>query len=321
MSWFELLSSGKACKSTLVASTAISGGSGSPTVWGKYTVINYSGTEGVAAEAYADAPPSYSITGNVGASGANAYLLPWGANKICYTKIAQAHSLFLTHAMNGCGVIIGGDRANPTIVHANAYDTENLDNLEGEAKAQKRCEIYATFIDYLQTQGVLGDGEVATWYPGADYKGAKSGVYGVRKSATWIFYGHANLGSKAVTKVIWPADATPETKNRGCKCCFITTAVCESLGLPDDCEELTALRWFRDAVMAQTPQGRREIEIYYDVAPAIVEAIDRRADAPARYLQLYADSIRPAVDAIQQGQHQRAYALYRQMMEGLAGLK
>lgn len=321
MSWFKLLRSGNASKSTLVASTAISGGTGSPTVWGKYTVINFTGTEGAADDPYSDAPPSYSIAATVGSSGANAYLLPWGANKICFTKIAQAHDLFLTHAMNGCGVIIGGDRANPTIVHANAFDTENLDDLVGEAKAAKRCEIYGTFVTYLRQQGILDDGSIATWYPGTDYQGAKSGVFGVRKSASWIFYGHANLGSKAVTKVIWPADATPETKNRGCKCCFITTAVCESLGLPDDCEELTALRWFRDEVMAQTPQGRREIEIYYDTAPAIVEAIGRRADAPTRYLQLYADSIRPAVEAIQRGEHQRAYEVYRRMMEGLAGLQ
>ncbi len=321
MSWFELLMTGQATKSTLVASTAISGGQGASESWGSYMVVNYTGTEGLATEAYSDAPPSWSIQGVVGGIGANAYLLPWGPNRICYTKIQQAHNIFLTHAMNGCGVIIGGDRASPTIVHANAYDTDGLDDLEGEAKAKRRRDLYGGFIGHLQSVGILDDGEVATWYPGSDYIGAKSGVFGVRKSGTWIFYGHANKGNKAETSVIWPAEATPDSKNRGCKCCFVTTAVCQSLGLPDDCEELTTLRWFRDEVLAQTREGRGDIATYYDVAPGIVRAIDRRGDASARYRALYEKRIRPAVMAIQRGHFRAAHELYREMMRELASLR
>lgn len=38
--------------------------------------------------------------------------------------------------------------------------------------------------------------------------------------------------------------------------CFITTAVCEAAGLPDDCAELTAFRAFRDGYLRSWPDGR-----------------------------------------------------------------
>ena len=52
--------------------------------------------------------------------------------------------------------------------------------------------------------------------------------------------------------------------------CFITTAVCEAEGKPDDCAELTAFRRFRDGWLSQQPDGPALIEEYYEIAPAIV---------------------------------------------------
>ena len=37
--------------------------------------------------------------------------------------------------------------------------------------------------------------------------------------------------------------------------CFITTAVCQELGKPDNCAELTAFRAFRDGYLASQPDG------------------------------------------------------------------
>src|SRR3954470_9525489 len=45
--------------------------------------------------------------------------------------------------------------------------------------------------------------------------------------------------------------------------CFITTACCELLGLPDNCFELRLLRRYRDRVLARLPGGREKIALYY----------------------------------------------------------
>lgn len=50
--------------------------------------------------------------------------------------------------------------------------------------------------------------------------------------------------------------------------CFLTTACCKYKGLPDNCEELTILRKFRDEQVA--PELVKE---YYMIAPKIVEQI------------------------------------------------
>lgn len=57
--------------------------------------------------------------------------------------------------------------------------------------------------------------------------------------------------------------------------CFLTTACCEYKGLPDDCEELTVMRAFRDNYLSKTPVGRRCIQIYYEEAPRIVNQIEK----------------------------------------------
>lgn len=50
--------------------------------------------------------------------------------------------------------------------------------------------------------------------------------------------------------------------------CFFTTACVEARGLPDDCEALETLRAFRDACLANRPDGREAIAEYYRMAPA-----------------------------------------------------
>lgn len=56
--------------------------------------------------------------------------------------------------------------------------------------------------------------------------------------------------------------------------CYITTAICEASGKPDDCYELTTLRNFRDNWLAKQPDGLALINKYYETAPGIVNAIN-----------------------------------------------
>lgn len=321
-SWFKMLKDGTVTKCKIPANTVVTGGAGSTSKWGYYEIVNYTGAAGKATESYSDCPPAFTITAAVESTGANAYLLPWGPNKICWTKIQAAYDLFLTYAMNGCGVMISGPRTTPTIVHANSYDHPSIDSLEGMEKANKRCEIYGEVVTELERQNLIGTDNIATWYPGQDYVGAKSGVFGAKVAGHWIFYGHSNRGSQADTKVIWPPDAVTDaadevlTNKNPCKC-YLTTAACGALGLPDDCTELAALRWFRDEILLRDSAGRRDVARYYETAPRIVAAINRRPDALSVYRQIFVGTIQPAVAAIRAGEMQLADELYRRMVRSL----
>lgn len=56
--------------------------------------------------------------------------------------------------------------------------------------------------------------------------------------------------------------------------CFLTTACCEYMNLPDDCDELQAMRNFRDNYLSKTNEGKKIIEFYYHRAPGIVNRIE-----------------------------------------------
>lgn len=97
--------------------------------------------------------------------------------------------------------------------------------------------------------------------------------------------------------------------------CFITTAVCGSLQLGDDCSTLTTLRAFRDEYMKRDPERESLVAHYYNVAPSYVALIDKRSDAHFVYLNMYTLFIVPAVDAIQNGENAEALALYCALVE------
>ena len=93
--------------------------------------------------------------------------------------------------------------------------------------------------------------------------------------------------------------------------CFLTTACTAARGLPDDCDELETLRWFRDNWLCQQPDGEAAIRHYYEVAPQIVEEIDDHYDAPLIWNDLYYHMILPCVQIIKNGLYEEAYALYQ----------
>lgn len=102
----------------------------------------------------------------------------------------------------------------------------------------------------------------------------------------------------------------PQNRRRGC---FITTACVQAHGLPDDCEELTVLRQFRDSYMLGQPGGEELVELYYRVAPAIVRGIGRRSDAVEILEGLYA-VVRQCVAAIQADRPEAAREVYTSMI-------
>lgn len=93
--------------------------------------------------------------------------------------------------------------------------------------------------------------------------------------------------------------------------CFITTAICKTLGLPDDCYELQTLRKFRDTWF--TENNPDDIKQYYAEAPAIVAAIDSNAQSTHIYKVFNRDYIHPAIVAIEQGRNEDAYNIYKRL--------
>lgn len=99
--------------------------------------------------------------------------------------------------------------------------------------------------------------------------------------------------------------------------CFLTSACTEARGLPDDCEELTTLRTFRDGYMKSFPQGQTDICQYYHVAPVIVDKIHALPNAKEIFDKIYNELVLPCVDLIHFNKNEEAYLKYREYVKQL----
>jgi hypothetical protein len=100
---------------------------------------------------------------------------------------------------------------------------------------------------------------------------------------------------------------------KGKKSCFLTTACCAEVGLADDCFELTALRRYRDRVLAVSPGGAAEIELYYALAPVLLSALQREP-SKRDLLRLYYTHILPCALLATCGLNDAAHRRYIDMM-------
>lgn len=99
--------------------------------------------------------------------------------------------------------------------------------------------------------------------------------------------------------------------------CYITTAVCESLGKPDDCYELNLLRGYRDNYLASASGGMEEIKEYYNVAPTIVKRIGRMDNAGAIYQDIWERYLNPCVRLIEENRQEECREVYSDMVRSL----
>ena len=99
--------------------------------------------------------------------------------------------------------------------------------------------------------------------------------------------------------------------------CLVSTACTRALGLPDDCSELQMLRHLRDEFVLALPNGVKEIEAYYRVAPKIIARIDKRPDALDFYRRIYASLVRPCADLARRNKLSKAFGLYKAEIERL----
>lgn len=99
--------------------------------------------------------------------------------------------------------------------------------------------------------------------------------------------------------------------------CFITTAVCEQAGLPDDCAQLTAFRAFRDGYLRSCPDGDALIAEYYDTAPGIVTCIDLCEDRAAAYEAIRREYLEDCYADILSGRNEACKNRYTRMVRAL----
>jgi len=134
---------------------------------------------------------------------------------------------------------------------------------------------------------------------------------------------------KEVVIVVW--DAAKEIKNfiwDGLKefrsiwdtfrnGCYITTAVCEILGKPDNCYELNLFRDFRDNWLEQQPDGKSLVKKYYSTAPQIVRAINRQEERERIYRTIWDDYLSDCLHMIENGDYPACKKKYVTMVQNL----
>lgn len=109
-----------------------------------------------------------------------------------------------------------------------------------------------------------------------------------------------------------PAPAPRPTTRKG-SFCFLTTAVCDYLGKPDDCVELNTLRHFRDTWLRNQPDGPALIAQYYNKAPLIVSRLKASPQFEECCQLLWTQYIRPCLDLIANKQYAACKERYTEM--------
>lgn len=101
------------------------------------------------------------------------------------------------------------------------------------------------------------------------------------------------------------------------KLCYITTAVCESLGKTDDCYELKMLREYRDDYLMSSKDGADVVKTYYNIAPTIVNRINKRSDSGEIYGSIFSRYIKPCISLIENDRKEECRQLYSEMVYSL----
>lgn len=101
------------------------------------------------------------------------------------------------------------------------------------------------------------------------------------------------------------------------KLCYVTTAVCLSLGKDENCREISLLKHYRDTFLIAESDGKKLIDEYYDIAPTIVNRINKCADAKETYKMIYKNYISPCIDLIDENRLLDCKELYIRMMQSL----
>lgn len=113
--------------------------------------------------------------------------------------------------------------------------------------------------------------------------------------------------------------ATYETIQSGFKSrlCYVTTAVCESQGRPDNCYELNLLRDYRDHYLLNEAGEKELVYEYYNVAPTIVKRISRQENSREIYEDIWDTYLKPCIQMIENDKKAECKNIYCDMVRQL----
>lgn len=131
-------------------------------------------------------------------------------------------------------------------------------------------------------------------------------------------YSHQTLSSRTAQDICMSSRYIDCADYKNATRCFITTAVCLTLGKPDDCEELVAMRAFRDEWLRDQPDGPELIDEYYKVAPNIVENINKEPNRREIFADIYDKFISPCVEHAKLRDFQKSKDIYVDMVNTLS---
>lgn len=98
------------------------------------------------------------------------------------------------------------------------------------------------------------------------------------------------------------------------KLCYITTAVCESLGKEQNCYELQVLKDYRDKYLEPTAEGHALVEEYYNIAPTIVKRLEKQPERSRLYRELYQNYLMPCIREIENQEYEACRERYQEMV-------
>lgn len=110
----------------------------------------------------------------------------------------------------------------------------------------------------------------------------------------------------------WRRKRSDAGKPRKSKLCFVTTAACVYKKKPDDCRELTLLRYLRDFHLMNNREGRALVAAYYEIAPKIAESLTEQAD-----LEYVWKVVTCCANAVELGRFSEAVNQYARMIKVL----
>ncbi|WP_417353601.1 hypothetical protein [Flavobacterium alkalisoli] len=90
--------------------------------------------------------------------------------------------------------------------------------------------------------------------------------------------------------------------------CFVTTACCELLGLPDDNNILNTFRKWRDEDLG----GKDGVSEYYEFAPKILKVMEDKGETNYLY-KVISNYLIPMMEMLNTGKKEEAYEAYKEM--------
>lgn len=158
----------------------------------------------------------------------DAYYLPWGPSVAYSVQLGKDRKFFATAKVDGCCIIVSGDRTAPTVMHINYAPDESrvvpetqaiLDHRQAafhydrlsKEKHNEYTRFYGGFAADLIKENIIDGFKPIGVYDPAFYlsKGGWGTVFGVWRDdhdyKGWKFYYNINNGNRWITSELWPA--------------------------------------------------------------------------------------------------------------------